>query len=333
MTTTKVDRVVPVRPPSRASGTEDARAFVGARLARAEALGRAIANQIQEPADLAAAVGSALAELADPVYLTGQQFVAPGIGRTHGVRSPLMRAFGRGFRAVTRRDSPSSLLLVANQLLGEPELEARWFAFGILEQTLPRDRERTWQLIRRAERDASDWITVDTLAHTVGRGILDEPYRWAELEQLVYAPSRWERRLVGSTIATIPFVNRSAGRTPEIATRGLALLAQLIGDAEPDVQKALSWAYRSMALVDVEATTTALEVEAERAAETADGHRAWVIRDALPKLEPTRAAAMRDALAGIRRRPGSASTSSASEIAARFADLGLGRPPAEPPLT
>ena len=110
------------------------------------------------------------------------------------------------------------------------------------------DPERTWQLIRRAAREAGDWITIDTLAHAAGRGILNEPYRWAELEQLAYSPSRWERRLVGSTIATIPFVNHGrgsgGGRNPEVAAHALPLLAQLIGDAEPDVQKALSWAYR-----------------------------------------------------------------------------------------
>ena len=66
-----------------------------------------------------------------------------------------------------------------------------------------------------------------------------------------------------------------------MATRGLVILGLLIGDAEPDVQKALSWAFRSMALVDREATTTALAQHAERAARDGDGHRAWVIRDAL----------------------------------------------------
>lgn len=313
--------------------SDRARTFVGARRTRAESLGRSIADHLQEPAALAEALNAALAELADPVYRAGQQFVAPGIGGTYGVRSPLLHALGRGFRAGTARDSSSALLLAANHLLDEPELEARWFAFGILEQTLPRERERTWQLLRRAGREAGDWITVDTLAHTVGRGVLDEPYRWAELEQLVYSPSRWERRLVGSTIATIPFVDRMAGRDVEVAARGLALLAQLLGDDEPDVQKALSWAYRSMALVDPDAMTSALELEAERAARTADGHRAWVIRDALTKLAPARAVRIREQLRGLRRRPGSPSTSSAAETAARFADLGLGRALAEPPLT
>jgi len=111
------------------------------------------------------------------------------------------------------------------------------------------------------------------------------------------------------------------------------LLAILIGDKEPDVQKALAWAYRSMALVDRAATTTALETQAATAAATNDGHRAWVIRDVLSKLEPADAAALRDRLDGIRRRPGAPSTSTASDLASRFAGMGLGRPMPQPPLT
>ena len=315
------------------ASSEAARAFVEARLGRAVELGRSIAEEVQDPGRLAAALRAALVELADPAYLAGQQFVAPGIGTTLGVRSPLLSAVGRGFRSATHQDSPATLLLAADRLLREPELEARWFAFGILDATLARDTERTWQLLRRAGRDAADWITVDSLAHPVGRGVLAEPYRWAELEQLVYAPSRWERRLVGSTIATIPYINQTAGRRPEVAVRGLELLAVLIGDDQPDVQKALAWAYRSMAIVDRAATTAALEREATLAAQTADGYRAWVIRDALPKLDPADAARIRASLEGIRRRPGGPSTSVAATAAARFADLALGQPLPEPPLT
>jgi len=323
----------PGTPTGTSASTQRAREFVADRLASAESLGRGLGEHVQDPAAFAAALRAACVQLADPAYLAGQQFVAPGIGLTHGVRSPLQGALGRGFRAATRRDSPALLLLVADRLLREPELEARWFAIGILDRTLQREPERTWQLLRRAGRDAGDWITVDTLAGAVGKGILAEPYRWAELEQLAFSPFRWERRLVGSTIATIPFVNRTTGRTPDVAARALALLGLLIGDSEPDVQKALSWAYRSMALVDQSATTAALDLEAGRAARDGDGYRAWVIRDALLKLEPTDAARIRAEMDGIRRRPGAPSTSVAAEMAARFADLNTGRPLPEPPLT
>src|SRR5258708_31562325 len=115
--------------------------------------------------------------------------------------------------------------------------------------------------------------------------------------------------------------HRPGGRDPEAARQALPLLAQLMGDAEPDVQKALSGAYRSLTVVDGAATGAALLIEAERAAETHDGHRAWVIRDTLGKLDPTTAATLRTRLAGIRKRSGAPSTSAAAETAARLRAL------------
>jgi 3-methyladenine DNA glycosylase AlkD len=315
------------------AATAHAVAFVAEKKPRAEAIGRELADLTGDPEAFAQALRSGLGELADPEYLEGQRRVAPGIGALYGVRWPLIEAVKRGFRETTRRDRTSTWLFVADRILREPELEPRWFAFGLLERLVGDEPERTWQLIRRAAREAADWITVDSLAHVVGKGILAEPYRWAELEQLVYSPSRWERRLVGSTVATTPFVNRRDGRRPEVAEHGLALIAQLIGDAEPDVQKALAWALRSLVLVDLEAVTEFCESEAERAAETNDGHRAWVIRDALPKLDVERAAAIRFRLDGIRRRPGAVSTSEAAKAAERFGGGFLGMSMPEPPLT
>jgi 3-methyladenine DNA glycosylase AlkD len=323
-------------PLSVAAGTtagEHAAAVLAANESRAADLGTALADLIDDPAAFAAALHDAFAGLADPEYKAGQAFVAPGIGPTHGVRTPLQVGLRRAFARASRRASPSELLLVCDRLLHEPEREARWFAISTLQRTLASDPERTWQLLRRAASQASDWITVDDLAHPYGKGILAEPYRWAELEQLTVSPSRWERRLVGSTIATMPSVNHRLGRTPEAVAHAMPLLATLIGDAEPDVQKALSWAYRSMASVDRTTTTAALEHEAVIAAETDDGHRAWVIRDSLTKLDPADATRIREKLARIRRRASAPATSQAAELAIRFADMGLGRRMPEPPLT
>jgi hypothetical protein len=109
---------------------------------------------------------------------------------------------------------------------------------------------------------------------------LAESFRWAELEQLVYSADRWERRLVGSTVAMCrtdcPCPAPGAGPTP-----GLTLIKSLIGDAEPDVQKALSWALRSWWEVDPFGTREFIRQEAMRASSDNDGHRAWVLRDAL----------------------------------------------------
>ncbi len=315
------------------TATDQAVAFVDTHLAIAEALGRSIAERVGEPDAFAGALRDGLTRLADPAYRSGQIRVAPGLGPIHGVRRPLLAAVVRGFRRATRDDRPTTLLFVADRLYRETELEARWFAFAILERTLAADPERTWQLLRRAAREAADWITVDDLARPYAAGIDAEPYRWAELEQLIYSPSRWERRLVGSTIATMTHGERRSERGPEVVANALPLLEQLMGDAEPDVQKALAWAYRSLAAIDQAATTFALRTQAALAVAGDDGHRAWVIRDSLTKLAPAVAVELRDQLGGVRKRADRPATSAAAETAARFGDLPDPTTHPEPPLT
>jgi 3-methyladenine DNA glycosylase AlkD len=318
--------------PAQSETTARAVAFVAAHRDHAEAVGESLADHANDPSAFATALRRGLAGLADPEYLAGQQRVAPGIGAVHGVRWPLLAAVQRGFRGASRDIPATPLLFIADRLFREEELEARWFAFGLLERTLATETERTWQLLRRASRESGDWITVDTLAHPYAEGIAAEPYRWAELEQLLYSPSRWERRLIGSAIATMTHLDRKRGRDGDIAVHALPILAQLMGDAEPDVQKALSWAYRSLTVSDAPATEAALRAETERAAATDDGHRAWVIRDTLAKLDPSTAAELRSRLAGIRKHPGAPATSAAAETIARFGGLPDPRYHPEPPL-
>jgi 3-methyladenine DNA glycosylase AlkD len=312
--------------------TERARAFVAAHRARATELGREAGDLIHDPAALVRALRQGLEALADPEYREGMHVVAPGLGPIIGVRQPLLRAVGGGLRAAMRRDRTAGVLDVAGHLVRDPLSELHWLAFGLMERTILEDPERTWQVLRAEARAAGEWITVDTLAHVAAIGILAEPYRWAELEQLVYSPSRWERRLAASTVAVMPSANRTAGRTPDVARRGLAIVADLVGDAEPDVQKALSWALRSMAAIDLVATTTLLRVEARTARDAADGHRAWVVRDTFEKLPAPLVAELRGTLEGVRKRPGAPSTSRASATAADFLAYGLAVPPAERPV-
>jgi 3-methyladenine DNA glycosylase AlkD len=319
--------------PPRSETTARAVAFVRDRREAAEQLGHALADLVHDPEGFARELEAGFARLADPEYLEGERRIAPGLGPVLGVRWPLNAAVARGFRAEIRGVSPSALLFIADRLYRSTPLELRWFAFGILEQLVKDEPERTWQLLRRGSREAGDWITVDTLAHPYGRGILLEPYRWAELEQLVFSPSRWERRLVGSTVATMPFIDRRRGREPDVADHGLGLIGDLMGDAEPDVQKALAWALRSLTVVNEAAVAAFVTNEAETARATADGNRAWVVRDTLHKLPAATADDLRARLDGIRRRPGAPSTSRAAATAAQFAGMGLGRDMPEPPLT
>ena len=313
--------------------TSAARVLVAERLPAARLIGARLADLIDDPEAFVARAAADLAALADPACRDGQQFVAPGIGPTLGVRTPLLEGVVVGLHGAARGVRPARLLAVADALARAEILELRWLAIHFLGSILPGDPERAWQVIRRIGREAGDWITVDTLAGVAADGIFREPYRWAELEQLVFSPIRWERRLVGSTIASLPHVNRHLGRTDEVVGRAIELIGQLIGDAEPDVQKALSWALRELAKVDPQRVAAFCRVEADRAAAGADGHRAWVIRDALAKLPAAEAAAIRSRLAGIRRVAGAPSTSLAAATAAAFTSAGLGRPLPEVPLT
>ncbi len=315
--------------PAPGATTAHPQAFAAGQLDRARALGRRAAEDGRDAAEIAAALETGLPSLADAGCLEGQRRVAPGIGPLLGVRGPLLGAVARGLRESTRSDRPSTLLDIAGHLQRRTPLELHWLANDLIERAIGDEPERAWQLLRREAAAACDWITVDRLAHPAGRGVLAEPYRWAELEQLVYSPSRWERRLAGSTVATIPFVDRAAGRTPEIARRGLGIVGDLIGDREPDVQRSLSWALRNLLPVDRAAVTAFIEGEARSAAAAADGHRAWVVRDTLAKLPADRAARLRATLRGVRRRPGAPSTSRAATAAADFLSLGVGVPPAE----
>ncbi len=103
----------------------------------------------------------------------------------------------------------------------------------------------------------------------------------------------------------------------------MTLIKSLIGDAEPDVQKALSWALRSWWEVDPFGTREFIRQEAMRARSENDGHRAWVMRDALtlPGIDTGFIEEIRDRLEGVRRTPGAPSTSAAAEIAAQFKGL------------
>ena len=319
-------------PPAERPATVRARRLVADRKDSAAALGREAGAHVHDPETLVETLAAGLPALADPEYLAGMRMVVPGIGPSLGVRQPLLRAIGSGIRAATRGVRASELVDVAARLVREPLAELHWIAFGILERTIRAEPERTWQLVRAEARDAREWATVDALAHVAATGVAAEAYRWAELEQLVYSPSRWERRLAASTIATLPFADRVAGRRPDVATRGLAVLRDLIGDASPDVQKAISWALRSLTVVDPAATVAFLRDEARTARAVGDGNRAWVIRDTLGKVPAPVADELRHALGGIRRRPNSASTSRAAETAAAFAGLGVAVPPAERPI-
>jgi 3-methyladenine DNA glycosylase AlkD len=304
--------------------TARAQAFVAERLPDARGLGSALAELIDEPDEFVAVMREGLTRLADPAYAAEQERVAPGSGPVFGVRNPLTAAIARQVRPALRESSSSSALWLAERLATELERELVLFSHEPLARSLPDDPERTWQLMRRLARRAADWISVDELAELFAKGVLLERFRWAELEQLVYSSDKWERRLVGATLARMPYELPKHARSTLKNSIGLTLIKSLIGDSEPDVQKSLSWALRSWNEIDQDGVAQFLRAESRTAKANDDGNRAWVIRDALtwPGTEQGLVQEIRAQLEGVRRR-GGPSTSDASAVARQFAGMDL----------
>jgi 3-methyladenine DNA glycosylase AlkD len=303
--------------------SQRAQALVAERLPQARGLGSTLADLIDQPEEFVAVLRDGLAELADEPYRSEQTRVAPGSGAVFGVRNPLLAAIVRQLRPALEEGSDASALWLAERLVTEPEREFTLMAHAALLRSLPTDPERTWQLMRRLARAANEWISVDSLAELYAAGILREHFRWAELEQLVYSADKWERRLVGSTIARLPYEVERTLRPTLKSSPGLMIIKSLIGDSEPDVQKALSWALRSWLEVDPRGVEEMIRSESEVAARDDDGHRAWVLRDALtaPATNASVAAGIRERLAGVRRAGAKPSTSSASVVVGGFRGL------------
>jgi 3-methyladenine DNA glycosylase AlkD len=297
-----------------------AEAFVAAHRSAAAALGRRLARELTDPTIFVPVLGAGLRKLADPAYRDAQAWMVPGAVGVVGVRWPLVQAVERALRHPLAHGSAAVALYLADALSRDERFEMRLFAHVMLRRSLPDDPERSWQIMRRLARAASDWVSVDALAGLVARGLLLEPFRWAEIELLVYSPHRWERRLAGSTLAELPHHLPSASR-PALASRpGLPIIGALIGDDDHDVQKALAWALRSWRQVDPSGVVELLRREATVAAETGDGARAWVVRDALTGAgaDERLAQELRPRVAGIRRRIGASNTSRAHEAMAAF---------------
>jgi 3-methyladenine DNA glycosylase AlkD len=300
-----------------------AEAFVSAHLTAATELGLRLSDLIDEPAVFLAELREGLTGLADAEYSLLAERASPGIDARYAVRAPLAVAIRRPLQHALDESSSIVALQLAQQLVRADDRDLRLFALPCLRRALIEDPEQTWQLLRRLGRGAEDWAEVDSLADLWARGVLAEDFRWAELEQLLYSPQTYERRLVGATLATIPRrlpSLRREGLRP-LVPRALEMIRLLMGDAEVTVQKSLSWAIREWSGVDAQATADLLRAETAIAVERRDGARAWVVRDSLSHQAAALAASLRRDLAGIRRRRNEPSTSIAAGRAASFAAL------------
>ena len=191
--------------------------------------GAASRTALDDPAAFVAALEAGLRDLADPAYLDGpaagrardraaarRAHAAPGRGPSRGLTRELPRASGQRARPVAERAARATR---SASCAGSPARSSARLLADDPERGLAAaapDRPRTRTTGSRSTRSPA----------SIATGILLEPFRWAELEQLVYSPSA--AGSAGSSarpIATHPVRGPpTAGGPPEVVRRGLALV-------------------------------------------------------------------------------------------------------------
>ena len=219
-------------PPRAPRPSSPARSSPSARPTRPTALGRTPASTSTTRTALVTHLSGRPCALADPEYLDG-----------HAPRRARHRACPRCPPAAPPRDrqrppcrharrARSTLLDIAARLVREPVIELHWLAFGILERTILR-RARAFLAARpcRAPRDADNWTTVDTLAHVPRSASSPRPTAGPSSSSSCTRRRAGSAGWPGSTIATLPFADRSAGRRPR--SRARPALARATSSATP----------------------------------------------------------------------------------------------------
>lgn len=89
------------------------------------------------------------------------------------------------------------------------------------------------------------WGDVDTFAsYVAGPAWREGQVADAEIARWARSPDRWWRR--AAVVSTVPLNNRARGGSGD-AVRTLAICRLVLGDSDPMVVKALSWALRELA--------------------------------------------------------------------------------------
>ena len=200
----------------------------GTPAAGREALGPALAEHIGDPDCFAAALARR-PRAAWPTRTTWRRAAAHrarASASIHGVRWPLLGAIERGFRSATAATNVTSLLFIADRLFREPELEARWFAFGLLDaRSSATTRSGPGSSCGAPPATPATGSPSTPSPTRTGSGILREPYRWAELEQLVFTRRAGSGASSARTIATMS-VRATAARSRPRRSPSTALAAR-----------------------------------------------------------------------------------------------------------
>lgn len=169
--------------------------------------------------------------------------------------TPNIRAVRRQYSREIRGRQPELVLDLAVRLLETSRL--RWVVYELIRHHKATFESLTDETIERIGRGLDSWQSVDAFGCTLSgpawrTGHLSDSavHRWAVSEDV------WWRR--AALVSTVGLNTRARGGTGD-AARTLAVCRLLADDHEDMVQKAMSWALRTLVVHDREAVSDFLE--------------------------------------------------------------------------
>jgi len=141
------------------------------------------------------------------------------------------------------KDVPATeRLALARRLWREPVWDLKIVAGRLLSANGVPPTEPLWRFVRARMADLDGWAVADNLASAGSRCLLADPRRLDVAETWVQSPHLWTRR--AALVFTLPWTRNG---DPE---RMLGWAAELAGDREWFIQKAIGWWLRELSKRD-----------------------------------------------------------------------------------
>jgi 3-methyladenine DNA glycosylase AlkD len=156
-----------------------------------------------------------------------------------GVALPQM---DRAIREILKDVPAAERLALARRLWREPVWDLKIVAGRLLNANSVPPTEPLWRFVRARMADLDGWAVADNLASVGSRCLLADPRRLDVAETWVRNPHLWTRR--AALVFTLPWTRNG---DPE---RMLGWAAELAGDREWFIQKAIGWWLRELSKRD-----------------------------------------------------------------------------------
>ena len=168
-----------------------------------------------------------------------------------GVSVPNIRTVVRSYSKELKSEPPKSVLKFAFDVIACNTLEGRQCAYEIVAKHKLTTSELTIRDLERLAKGVDNWVSVDCFATGLsGQVWRNQQIRDQDVASWGRSKNPWMRRV--ALASTIPLNLKSRGGSGDVA-RTIAICKLTVRDEHVMVQKALSWALRTLIAIDSEA--------------------------------------------------------------------------------